>query len=155
MLTARALFQITQGIALLRRCSALYVRQSFTVLTVLLVLQVLFSGCLRMPWLYQFYADSFWEVDDKLMKKVNTLGIQNAVIFQMSYGQKLKDSNLGAGFLHNSTGLNGPVVFARDRGELNSQLMQFFPERNYYLASQDGRGEVILEPLNAVDKKRK
>jgi len=152
MLTARALFQIAQGIASLRRCSELYVRQVFMVL---LVLSVLFCGCFRIPRLYQFYSDSFWEVDDKLMKKVKTLGIKNALIFQKSYGQKLKDSDLGSGFLHNTPGLNGPIVFARDLGERNAELVPFFPGRNYYLASRDGRGEVIIEPLNVADKKRK
>lgn len=142
MLTARALFQITQGIASLRRCSELYVRQAFMVL---LVLSVLFCGCFRMPRLYQFYSDSFWEVDDKLMKKAQDLGITSAVIFQKSYG--FKGNDLGAGFLYNSPGLDSSIIFARDLGERNAELIPFFPKRTYYLALRNEKGEVIIKPL--------
>jgi len=142
MLTARALFQITRGIASLRRCSELYVRQAFMVL---LVLSVLFSGCFRIPRLYQFYSDSFWEVDDKLMKKAQDLGITNAVIFQKSYG--FKGNDLGSGFLYNSPRLDSSIIFARDLGERNAELVPFFPKRTYYLALRNEKGEVIIKPL--------
>ena len=142
MLTARALFQITRGIASLRRCSELYVRQAFMVL---LVLSVLFSGCFRIPRLYQFYSDSFWEVDDKLMKKVQELGITNAVIFQKSYG--FKGNDLGSGFLYNTPRLDSSIIFARDLGERNAELVPFFPKRTYYLALRNEKGEVIIKPL--------
>ena len=98
-----------------------------------------------MPRLITFYADSFWEVDNRLMKKVQSLGITNAVIFQKSYG--LKGNTLGSGFLHNSPGLNDSVVFARDLGERNLELIRFFPGRKYYLALRDTAGRVIIEPL--------
>jgi hypothetical protein len=148
MLTARALFGITEGIASLRRCSETYVRQAFIVL---LVLAVVFCGCLRMPPLYRYYSNSFWQIDDKLMKKIRELGIENALIFQKSYG--LKGNTLGSGFLHNSPRLDGSIVFAKDLGARNSELMLFFPGRDYYLAARDSTGKIIIESLNINNRK--
>jgi hypothetical protein len=79
------------------------------------------------------------------MLKVQSLGITNAVIFQKSYG--LKGNTLGSGFLHNEPGLNSSVVFAKDLGSRNAELIRFFPGRKYYLTLRDKEGEVIIEPL--------
>jgi hypothetical protein len=79
------------------------------------------------------------------MLKVQSLGITNAVIFQKSYG--LKGNTLGSGFLHNEPDLKSSIVFARDLGSRNEELIRFFPERKYYLASRDKEGNMIIEPL--------
>ena len=122
ILTARAILQINHKMStaqhnILRNCSHVFIS--------LLVFSVLFAGAVRMPRLITFYADSFWEVDNRLMKKVQSLGITNAVIFQKSFG--LKGNTLGSGFLHNAPGLNNSVVFAKDLGERNTELVPFFP----------------------------
>ena len=122
VLTARAFFHIIQGIAVLRRSSEMHVKNAFIAL---LFMSVIFTGVFRMPKLYRFYSDSFWYVDNKLMKKVQALGINNALIFQKSYGYK--GNALGSGFLYNSPGLQDPVVFARDLGERNHELAPVFP----------------------------
>ena len=142
ILTARAILQINYKICasqynILRNCSHVF--------TSLLVFSVLFAVAVRMPRLIAFYSDSFWDVDNRLMKKVQSLGITNAVIFQKSYG--LKGNTLGSGFLHNEPGLNSSVVFARDLGSRNAELIRFFPGRKYYLALRDIAGTVIIEPL--------
>ena len=87
------------------------------------------------------------------MKKVQALGINNALIFQKSYGYK--GNALGSGFLYNSPGLQDPVVFARDLGERNHELLPFFPKRSCYLAARDEKGNTIMEPLNVAEKKLK
>jgi hypothetical protein len=117
----------------------------------LLFLSVVFAGVFRIPKLYRFYSDSFWYVDNKLMKKVQELGINNALIFQKSYGYK--GNALGSGFLYNSPNLQDPVVFARDLGERNYDLIPFFPGRKYYLAARDETGNIIIEPFPKQDKK--
>jgi hypothetical protein len=142
ILTARSMVKIidkirTAGSSISLQCSRAVIS--------LLVFSVLFAGAVRMPRLIAFYSDSFWEVDNRLMEKAQSLGINNAVIFQKSYG--LKGNTLGAGFLHNAPCLNDSIVFARDLGERNAELMHFFPKRKYYLSSRDIQGTVLTEPL--------
>jgi hypothetical protein len=149
ILTAKAIFQIMKGIAYVRNYAAARVINAFTAL---LFLSLLFAGLVRMPQLYRFYSDSFWKVDNRMIKKVHELGIGNALIFQKSYDKDLKNSDLGSGFLHNSPWLNSPVVFARDLGERNAELAVLFPGRHYYLASRDSKGAVIIEPLDFIAK---
>ena len=148
VLTARAFFHIIQGIAVLRHSSEMHIKNAFIAL---LFLSVVFAGVFRIPKLYRFYSDSFWYVDNKLMKKVQELGINNALIFQKSYGYK--GNALGSGFLYNSPNLQDPVVFARDLGERNYDLIPFFPGRKYYLAARDETGNIIIEPFSKQDKK--
>jgi 4-amino-4-deoxy-L-arabinose transferase-like glycosyltransferase len=142
MLTARSMVKIIDKIRTAK--SSIYVQRSQALVS-LLVFSVLFAGAVRMPRLIAFYSDSFWEVDNRLMKKAQSLGITNAVIFQKSYG--LKGNTLGSGFLHNEPGLNSSIVFARDLGSRNAKLIRFFPGRKYYLALRDSEGKVIIEPL--------
>jgi hypothetical protein len=142
LLTVRAIFSIIKGSASLCRCSETQVENAFIAL---LVLSVISCGCLRVPRLYRFYADSFWGVDNEMMKKVCETGIKNAVIFQTSCGYKGDD--LGSGFLHNSPRLDGPIVFARDLSERNAELIPFFPGRRYYRAFRDKQGALQIQPL--------
>lgn len=143
ILTARAILQISNRICttqhgMLRNCS--------NIITCLFVLSVLFAGTVRIPRLIAFYSNSFWEVDNKLMEKVRELGLHDAVIFQKSYG--LKGNTLGSGFLHNEPDLNNSIVFAKDLGCRNDELIRFFPGRKYYLASRDKEVNVIITPLD-------
>ena len=146
MLTARALLRIIAEISSLKHYTEEHVKDAFFVL---LLLSVMFTGFVRMPRLYQFYSNSFWHVDNKLMKKAQAMGIENALIFQKSYYyEQDKGSNVGSGLLHNSPGLSDSIVFARDLGERNAELVPFFPGRRYYIASKDEKGEIKIEPLN-------
>jgi len=142
ILTARAILPIIDKIcatqrSILRNCSHVVIS--------LFVFSVLFAGAVRMPRLIKFYADSFWEVDNKLMERVSELGLHNAVIFQESYG--LRGNSLGSGFVHNSPCLNDSVIFARDLGERNSELAFFFPGRRYYVSSRTRNGAIRIEQL--------
>jgi hypothetical protein len=150
LLTSRAVFSMIDGIAVLRKCPKHYVKNAFIAL---FFLSIIFSSAIRVPKLWRYYSDSFWEVDNQLMKKVYELGITNAVIFQKSYGYK--GNGLGSGFLHNSPWLDTPIIFVRDLGERNASFAFYFPKKNCYLASRDDRGEVIIELLNIADKKSK
>ncbi|MCX5886463.1 MAG: glycosyltransferase family 39 protein [Proteobacteria bacterium] len=144
-LTAKALFQIMEKIAFSRHCSERSVKNAFIGL---LLCSLAFSGLVRLPQLSRFYSNSFWEVDDKLMKKTLQMGITNALIFQKSEDNPYQGMNLGSGFLYNSPGLNDSIVFARDLGKRNSELLPFSPGRNYYVSSKDERGEIRIEPLD-------
>ena len=143
LLISRAVFSIMDGIAVLRRCPEHHVKNAFIAL---FFLCVIFSGAVRIPKLYAYYSDRFWEVDNRPMQKVWELGITNAVIFLKDYVYKGND--LGSGFLNNSPWLDSPVIFARDLGQRNAELISRFPGRNYYLASRDSKGEVRINSLN-------
>jgi hypothetical protein len=141
-LTARAIVQIIKGIASVRGCSEKYLKHAFIAL---FSLAIVFSCIFRIPKLYSYYSDSFWKVDNKLMHKVRELKIEHAVIFQRSYDPNGDD--LGSGFLYNSPWLDSSIIFARDLGERNAELIPFFPKRTYYLALRNEKGEVIIKPL--------
>ncbi len=145
VLTAKAVFEIIKKIAHSRRCGSMRIFNSFIALFLVFLL---YTGCIRIPRLYRFYSDSFWEIDNALMQKVNEMGINNALLFQKSY--KYMDNDLGCGFLHNVPGLNSPVIFARDLGERNTELATFFPDRKLYVSSRDSNGNVLIEPLDIV-----
>jgi hypothetical protein len=103
-----------------------------------------------MPQLYNFYSDSYWGVDDKPMKKAKQIGIKNAVIFlKINYydSKGFYEDYVGSGFLHNSPNLNDSIIFARDLGVWNTQLMPFFPGRSFYIASKNEKSEIIIEQL--------
>lgn len=142
VLTAKAVFEIIEKIAAIRRCDSARVYNSALALFIVFFL---YTGCIRMPRLHSFYSDSFWEIDNALMRKVREMGIDNALIFQKSY--KYMDNDLGCGFLHNGPGLDGPVIFARDLGERNRELAAFFPDRKLYMSSRTTGNKVIIEPL--------
>jgi hypothetical protein len=143
ILTSKTFFEIVKRISLTRKIPEESVKNS---LVFLLFLCLIFSSALRMPGLYAFYSNSFWEVDNKLMKKAQMMGIKNAVIFQKSYSN-YPEFSLGAGFLYNSPDLKDSIIFARDLGSRNTELMLFFPGRNYYLSSRNKEGEIVFKPL--------
>ncbi|MBM4310408.1 MAG: glycosyltransferase family 39 protein [Deltaproteobacteria bacterium] len=145
VLTSKALFEIIKKTASLRCLSAARVTQCFIVL---ILVFLVYAACIRVPRLYNFYADSFWSVDNRLMNKVQEMNIDNALIFQKSHA--FMDNDLGCGFLHNVPGLDSPVVFARDLGERNRELAAFFPGRSLYTASRTSSGDVVIEPLDIL-----
>jgi hypothetical protein len=61
------------------------------------------------------------------MEKAKEMSLDNALIFQKSYHKVFND--LGSGFLYNSPALDSPIVFARDLGQRNIELVPFFAER--------------------------
>ncbi|MCX5896110.1 MAG: glycosyltransferase family 39 protein [Proteobacteria bacterium] len=142
ILTARSVFEIINSIAWLHQTTDRYVKNAFIML---FVICSLFCACIRIPHLYGFYSNTFWDVDNKLMNKVQEMGIKQAVIFQESYGYR--GDGLGSGFLHNSPWLDGSVVFARDLGERNAELIPFFPGRGYYRATRDKQGIITIDKL--------
>lgn len=145
VLTAQAAFEIIKKIAHIRRCGSMRVFNSFIALFLVFFF---YTGFVRMPRLHSFFSESFWEINNALMRKVQEMGIDNALIFQKSY--KYMGNDLGSGFLHNVPGLDSPVVFARDLGERNRELAAFFPERSLYVASRTSNGDVVIEPLDIL-----
>lgn len=143
ILSSKAIILIIKKFALLKICPEQTMSKVFLFI---FCFYIGFAWFLRVPDLYTYYSDSFWETDNKIMKKAQEMGLKNTLIFIKStdkYG-----SDLGSGFQYNSPGLNDPIVFAKDLGDRNRELVPFFPERNYYLSFRDSRGNVIIEKLD-------
>ena len=149
LLTARSFVLIIERAISSLHLSARQLRNS-----ILLMFGCLFiyTAILRVPQLCMYYSDSFWDVDNKLMRQVKEKKISNALIFQKGYG--IKDNGLGSGFLHNSPLLNTSVIFARDLGNRNSELKAYYPNRRYYKTWRDSNGEIQIEPVKSPDPLR-
>jgi len=106
---------------------------------------LVFAAGLRFPKLYRYYADSFWGINNDIMETAREMGLRNALVFQKSYDEYGND--LGAGLQNNTPDLDGPVIFARDLGKKNRELMHLFPSRKYYLALNDKEGKVVIKQI--------
>ena len=140
VLSARAILFLIERLS--RRASKSSV---IGMLLVLFCCSLIFAGSFRFPHLYHYYSDSFWDVDNDIMKAVKKQELSNVLVFQRSYEKSGND--LGQGLQHNTPDLNGPVIFARDLGERNAELMRFFPDRKYYMALRGPEGKVILRQI--------
>jgi hypothetical protein len=69
-------------------------------------------------------------VDNRVRARVIERDISNAVVFVGT----THTFYFGAGLLNNALDMNGPVVYAKDRGVENYLLMRRFPGRAYYYA---------------------
>jgi len=149
LLTARSFVLIIKKTASSLHISTLYLRNG-----ILLIFGCLFiyTAILRVPQLCKYYSDSFWDIDNKLMRQVEEKKISNALIFQKEYG--VLDNGLGSGFLYNSPLLNTPVIFARDLDNRNSELKACYPSRRYYKTWRDSNGAIQIEPLKSPDSLR-
>jgi hypothetical protein len=115
-----------------------------------LALSACFTAAIGLPRLVGVYRASYRGVDNRIHRWVTDGHITNAVVFT---SQELEEPALqelyGAAFLDNDLDLRGPVVYARDRGDLNYLLMCQFPGRACYLATPD-----TLYPVTNLDSLR-
>jgi hypothetical protein len=77
---------------------------------------------------------------------VSAEGLKQAIVFmEPGYGTW---GIFMRGFVHNSPDLNTEVIYAKDLGEKNQNLMHFYPKRSYYRYSQkDGKGKLESYPV--------
>jgi hypothetical protein len=98
-----------------------------------LALSLCFTAVIGVPSLIGIYRASYWGVDNRIRRWVADNQISNTIIFIES-----DDSGFyGAGFLDNTLDFRGPVVYARDRGDLNYLLIRQFPGLACYRATPD------------------
>ena len=83
--------------------------------------------CVNVPTLIKLYSDDYWGVNTKVQKAVEREKISNAVVFVNSY--------YGSVLALNSPQLDSKIIYVRDLGVKNKLMMDFYPERKYYLAS--------------------
>jgi Dolichyl-phosphate-mannose-protein mannosyltransferase len=93
-----------------------------------LVVACIFTGMIfNLPPLIKLYGHTYWRVNASTLKNVEAAGVNNAVVFVKSY--------FGTALPANSPFLDGDIIFAKHMGNKNRLLMEFFPERRYYLVS--------------------
>ncbi len=93
-----------------------------------LVVACIFTGMIfNLPPLIKLYGHTYWRVTASTFIKVEAAGVNNAVVFVKSY--------FGTALPANSPFLDGDIIFAKHMGNKNRLLMEFFPERRYYLVS--------------------
>ena len=83
--------------------------------------------CVNVPTLIKLYSDDYWGVNTKVQKAVEREKISNAVVFVNSY--------YGSVLALNSPQLDNEVIYVRDLGVKNKLMMDCYPGRKYYLAS--------------------
>ena len=83
--------------------------------------------CINVPVLVKLYSDDYWGVNAKVQRAVKREKISNAVVFVSSY--------YGSVLALNSPQLDSEIIYVRDLGVKNKLMMDFYPEREYYLAS--------------------
>ncbi|HID32868.1 MAG TPA: hypothetical protein EYP24_05770 [bacterium (Candidatus Stahlbacteria)] len=119
------------------------IRRSYPIYAVLTGLFI-FSVAVRVPYLITRaspgnalpYGRSFWGVDPYLGQLARSSGIKNGIVFvDMQYPRQKFDPYLwfGSAFLHNTPDLGTDVIYARHLSMEDTLLMNYYPQRSYYL----------------------
>lgn len=77
----------------------------------------------------------YWARNDDAVEAVKASGIGNAVVFVREPSGPSGKRRWEAAFLHNGLFMDSEsVIFARDLGERNRELMAHYPNRRYFVA---------------------
>jgi len=82
------------------------------------------------------YGRSFWGVDPYLGRLVEKHELHHAIVFvKMLYPIPHRDPYLwfGSAFLYNDPDLSGDIIYAHHLGMDDTLLMNYYPDRKYYL----------------------
>jgi hypothetical protein len=83
----------------------------------------------------RLYSSSYWGVNASVLKAVKRAGIGNAVVFVRSY--------YGSVLPANSPTFEGDIIYVRDLGVKNRPMMDYYPDRRYYIADGSKISEVF------------
>jgi len=112
-------------------------RKTESSLYLFLCLCFLYSFSFSLTPLLKKYSNDYWRVTDKIHNAVTKQGITNAIVFlDCWHSPKIEKPNLiyyGSGFQFNSPDLKDEVIYALDLKNKNSELMETFPHKRYYL----------------------
>jgi hypothetical protein len=93
----------------------------------------------------------------RVHQMVTEAGLDNALVFMKTgdyrlYGKSMELDMYGYAFLHNDPDLKGSVLYARDLGERNAELIAHYPDRKVYKFVHDPFGlEDRLVPISSAD----
>ena len=99
-------------------------------------------------WKDRGYGNSYWGVDAYLAREVKRKELTNSIVFvQYDYPVFPFDSTLwyGSGFLNNSPDLKDNIIYARHLGARDTLLMDFYPDKGYYLYTGKLKAGKLLE----------
>jgi hypothetical protein len=97
----------------------------------------------NIPPLVRVYSDDYWGVDTKVQRAVEEENISNAVVFVGSY--------YGSVLPLNSPLLDNEIIYARDLGFKNKLMMEYYPDRRYYLVYDGNIQEVFSHYYGSVE----
>jgi hypothetical protein len=137
LLSARGLLEFPKFVG--RAVSASAEAVTRETLQVGLAVSLCFTAAIGLPRLIGVYRASYRGVDNRVHRWVAQNQVGNAVVFIASEESLF----YGAGFLDNALDFRGPVVYARDRGDLNYLLMCQFPGRACYRATTDSLYRIV------------
>lgn len=136
--TTMAVLLTSRGIILTSERLFAALRAPFTFLKNQLLLVIagmsLIAFSIHVPDLVRIYRNNYFGVKTGYYDLVKEANLHDALVFV--------HRDFLTFFIYNSPALNGPVVYAADRGIENDRLMAFYPERHYYLFD-DGRISAI------------
>jgi uncharacterized membrane protein YidH (DUF202 family) len=97
-------------------------------------------------------AHNYWGQGPMLRDLVEAEGLDNAVVFVVAdyyreHAREMKWDIYGTALALNTPTLDGPVVYARDMGERNLELMALYPGRKAYWIDLKFNREARLIPL--------
>ena len=82
----------------------------------------------HMPPLVTYYSEKFYKNSTAdILKSVERAQIDNAIVF-------VRSKSFGGVLPANDTLLELSIIYARDLGERNRLLMEYYPDREYYRA---------------------
>lgn len=117
-----------------------------------LLLTLLGLGTVHRPLVGECH--DLWGQGPYLRDRVAEQGLQNALVFlpadhYREFARKYHWDVYAAGFALNEPELNSPVVFARDLGERNAELIAAYPGRALYRINLRKGTAAEIEPLTA------
>ena len=97
---------------------------------------VIIAMSVNVPVLVKHYSASYWGVNTDVQRAVKREKISNAVVFVGSY--------YGSVLAENSPLLDSEIIYVRDLGAKNKQMMEYYPDRRYYLANGSEIQEIFV-----------
>ena len=121
-------------------------------------------------WYYHGYANKYAAVTSNINRTLESVDLKKSLVIMKFIYHPIEYFPYGwwgSGFLYNDPQLENNIIYARDRGKDNIDLIQCFPERKFYLflgtlekgmlLPVDKKGEQLTygDPIGSVKKGRK
>jgi len=133
LLTARGILHTPEIMQDRFNCKNATMQRIYVNLTIIFC--VIIAMSVNVPVLVKQYSNSYWGVNTDVQRAVKREKINNAVVFVGSY--------YGSVLAENSPLLDSSIIYVRDLGIKNKQMMAYYPDRRYYLANGSDIQEIF------------
>ncbi|MDQ1326771.1 MAG: 2 protein [Candidatus Poribacteria bacterium] len=134
LLTARGIIHTPEIMQDRFNCKNVSMQRLYVNLTIIFC--VIIAMSVNVPVLVKQYSNSSWGVNTDVQRAVRREKISNAVVFVGSY--------YGSVLAENSPLLDSSIIYVRDLGVKNKQMMKYYPDRRYYLANGGDIQEIFI-----------